>query len=102
MSETDSHETEESTEETATIEIDAAILENISRRDLIRGTAVGAAMLALGTAGVGSASAASSPQGTIPDPAEPAFLRVRGERLNLVPRQSDPSNPDGGEMWVVE
>lgn len=100
MTRTDSSESEaESDAETETVEVEKGVLERLDRRDLIRGTAATTALMVLGVGVTGSASAAS---GTIPAPSEPPFLRVRGERMNFVVLSSDPSSPDGGEMWVVD
>ena len=68
------------------------------RREVL---AAAAGMATVGAAGymTGRASAQSSPTGTFPVSSDPALLKLRADRLRLVPRSSDPSSPDNGTMW---
>jgi len=66
-----------------------------TRRALL--AAVGAAGLGARGYFVGSASAA--PTGTFPASTDDALLKLRADRLRLVPRTSDPSSPDDGTFW---
>ena len=63
---------------------------------LIRGAAVaGAGAISL-TAATGSASAA--PSGTLPVSSDDPLLKIRADRLVLVPRTSDVSSPSDGTL----
>jgi len=74
----------------------------ITRRKMLTSAATVASLGALGIYGSDVVSAQSSPTGTFPVATDPALLRLRADRVRLVPRTSDPSSPDGGTMWVVE
>ena len=67
------------------------------RRRLLAASGLAAA----GAAGYlsGRASAQSSPSGTFPASGSDPLLKIRADRVRLVPRSSDPSNPDDGELW---
>lgn len=68
-----------------------------TRREII-GKAVGiAAAGALGIYTTGNVSAA--PSGTFPVDTDDPLLKIRADRVRLVPRTTDPSTPDDGTMW---
>jgi hypothetical protein len=74
----------------------------VTRRQVI-GSAVAAAGLgALGVYGSDIVSAQSSPSGTFPVETDAPLLRLRADRIRMLPRSTDPSSPDGGTRWVVE
>lgn len=75
-------------------------LDAVSRRTLLAASGVAVA----GAAGhlSGRAAAQSTPQGTFPADSDEPLLRIRADRIQYVPRTSDPSSPDGGTTWVVE
>lgn len=70
----------------------------VTRRALI--AAVGVAGAGASGFVVGSASAA--PTGVFPESTDDPLLRLRADRIRMIPRTSDPSSPAGGTMWVVE
>jgi len=66
-----------------------------TRRKLLVGIAgIGAA----GAFATGRASAQTTPSGEIGTASNP-YLRAHINRMRLVPRTSDPSNPPDGAMW---
>lgn len=68
-----------------------------SRRSVI---AAAAGVAAAGAAGVYSTEiAAAAPSGTFPASGDDPLLKIRADRVRLVGRSSDPSNPDDGTMW---
>ena len=69
----------------------------LGRRRLLAASGLAAA----GAAGYlsGRASAQSSPSGTFPASGSDPLLKIRADRIRLVPRSSDPSSPDDGELW---
>jgi hypothetical protein len=63
-----------------------------------------ALLAALGAAGLGASgyfvgSASAAPSGTFPETTDDPLLKLRADRLRLVPRSSDPSSPDDGTLW---
>jgi len=60
-----------------------------------------AAIAGAGAVGVyvGSETAAAAPTGTFPESADDPLLKIRGDRVRLVGRTSDPSSPTDGTMW---
>ena len=70
--------------------------QSTTRRQLIRGAAVaGAGAISL-TAATGSAAAQS---GTLPVSSDDPLLKIRADRMVLVPRTSDVSSPADGTTW---
>lgn len=68
-----------------------------SRRDVLK-TAV--AIAGAGAMGYYADSVtAATPSGTFPADTEDPLLKIRADRLRLVPRTSDPSTPDDGTIW---
>lgn len=69
----------------------------LGRRRLL----VASGLAAAGAAGYlsGRASAQSSPSGTFPASGSDPLLKIRADRIRLVPRSSDPNSPDDGELW---
>lgn len=68
-----------------------------TRREVI-GKAVGiAAAGALGIYATDTVTAA--PTGTFPVDTDDPLLKIRADRVRLVPRTTDPSAPDDGTMW---
>jgi len=68
-----------------------------SRRSVLAAAAGLAGAGAAGLYSVGIASAA--PSGTFPASGDDPLLKIRADRVRLVPRTSDPSGPDDGVMW---
>lgn len=68
-----------------------------SRRSVIAAAAGIAAAGAMGVYATGRASAA--PSGTFPISGEDPLLKIRADRVRLVPRTSDPSSPADGTEW---
>jgi len=66
------------------------------RREVL---AAAAGMATVGAAGYPTGRASAAPSGTFPVGSDPPLLKLRADRVRLVPRSSDPSNPDDGEMW---
>lgn len=63
-----------------------------------------ALLTAIGIAGAGAAGhltgrASAAPTGTWPAAGDDPLLKLRADRLRLVPRTSDPSSPDDGTLW---
>jgi len=63
-----------------------------------------ALLTAIGIAGAGAAghfvgTAQAAPTGTFPAATDDPLLKLRADRLRLVPRSSDPSSPDDGTLW---
>jgi len=59
---------------------------------------------AVTAAGIGASSyfagrASAAPSGTFPATGDDPLLKLRADRLRLVPRSSDPSSPDDGTLW---
>jgi hypothetical protein len=59
---------------------------------------------AMTAAGIGATSyfagrASAAPTGTFPASTDDPLLKLRADRLRLVPRTSDPSSPDDGTLW---
>lgn len=73
------------------------LTESEYRRREMLAAAAGAATV--GAAGYMTGRASAAPSGTFPVSSDPALLKLRADRVRLVPRSSDPSNPDNGEMW---
>lgn len=71
-----------------------------SRRSVIKAAIGIAGAGAMGIYATGDVSAA--PSGTFPADTEDPLLRIRADRIQFIPRSSDPSDPDHAEMWVVE
>ena len=86
---TENQETTDSEEQSDEIEL--------GRRRLLAASGLAAA----GAAGymTGRASAQSSPSGTFPASGSDPLLKIRADRIRLVPRSSDPSSPNDGELW---
>lgn len=72
----------------------------ISRRGVIR--TGGLTVAGLAALLFASDPAAAAPTGTFPVSTSDPLLKVRADRLRLVPRTSDPSSPDDGTMWFNE
>jgi len=68
-----------------------------TRRQILAAAAGVAAAGAAGYVATGTASAA--PSGSFPASGEDPLLKIRADRVRLVPRTSDLSNPDDGTMW---
>lgn len=79
--------TEIDTEESAT--------ETITRRALLAAVGIAGA----GASGYFVGTAEAAPTGTFPASSDDPLLRLRADRLRLVPRTSDPSSPDDGTLW---
>lgn len=62
-----------------------------------------ALMAAVVAAGAGASFTAgrvsAAPTGTFPQAADDPLLKLRADRLRLVPRSTDPSSPDNGTLW---
>jgi hypothetical protein len=63
-----------------------------------------ALLTAIGIAGAGASGhftgrASAAPTGTWPEATDDPLLKLRTDRLRLVPRSSDPSSPDDGTVW---
>ena len=71
----------------------------VSRRGVLRG---GLTVAGLATLLYASDPVAAAPTGTFPEETSDPLLKVRADRLRLVPRTSDPSSPDDGTMWFNE
>jgi len=70
--------------------------QSTTRRQLIRGAAIaGAGAISLSSA---TGSAAADPAGTLPTTSDDPLLKIRADRLVLVPRTSDVSNPADGTL----
>ncbi len=75
-------------------------LEQLSRRRML---ASAAGIAAAGAAGISFAGSASAdPSGTFPTPGDDPLLKIRADRVRLVPRTSDPASPDDGTEWYNE
>ncbi len=62
-----------------------------------------AGIAAAGAAGISFAgSATADPSGEFPVPSDDPLLKIRADRVRLVPRTSDPSSPDDGTEWYNE
>lgn len=71
--------------------------DKISRRRVITSAA---AIAAAGAAGVGFAGSASAePSGTFPSTSDDPLELIRADRVRLVPRTTDPSDPSDGTEW---
>jgi len=71
--------------------------QRLSRRRVI---ASAAGLAAAGAAGVSFAgSATAEPSGTFPSTSDDALELIRADRVRLVPRTADPSNPSDGTEW---
>jgi len=75
------------------------LTESEYRRREVLAAAVGVATVGAAGYMTGRASGQNSPTGTFPVSSDPALLKLRADRLRLVPRSSDPSSPDDGTMW---
>jgi hypothetical protein len=53
----------------------------------------------LGASGFFAGRASAAPTGTFPATGDDPLLKLRADRLRLVPRTSDPSSPDDGTLW---
>ncbi len=79
---------------------DASTLQQLSRRRIL---ASAAGLGAAGVAGMSFAGSASAdPSGTFPTEGDDALELLRADRVRLVPRTSDPSDPDDGTEWYNE
>jgi len=80
---------------------DESKLTELTRRKSI---ASAAGLTAAGAAGFifASGSATADPSGTFPVPSDDPLLKIRADRVRLVPRTSDPSSPDDGTEWYNE
>lgn len=47
----------------------------------------------------GRATAQTTPSGTFPADTDDPLLKIRTDRIEHVPRSSDPSSPDDGTLW---
>jgi hypothetical protein len=66
-----------------------------TRRALLAATAAAG----LGASGHFVGSARAAPTGTWPEATDDPLLKLRADRVRLVPRSSDPSSPDDGTVW---
>jgi len=71
--------------------------EDVDRREVL-------AALGIATAGAagfygGSETARAAPSGTFPQSSDDPLKKIRANQIRLVPRSSDPSDPDNGVMW---
>jgi len=66
------------------------------RRELL---AAAAGVATVGAAGYMTGRASAAPSGTFPVSSDPALVKLRADRIRLVPRSSDPSSPSDGTMW---
>jgi hypothetical protein len=66
-----------------------------TRRALLAATAAAG----LGASGFFAGRASAAPTGTFPATGDDPLLKLRADRLRLVPRTSDPSSPDDGTLW---
>jgi len=70
--------------------------QSTTRRQLIRGAAVaGAGAISLTAA---TEPVAADPAGTLPAPSDDPLLKIRADRIVLVPRTSDVSSPSDGTL----
>jgi len=69
-----------------------------TRRALLAATAAAG----VGASGFFAGRASAAPTGTFPAATDDALLKLRADRLRLVPRTSDPSSPDNGTLWYNE
>lgn len=70
--------------------------DSTTRRNLIR-TAIGGGTAAL-LFGSATGSAAAAPAGTLPTTSDDPLLKIRADRMVLVPRTSDVSSPSDGTL----
>lgn len=77
-------------------EVESADNDEVSRRSVLASMAGIAAAGAAGYYATGSASA--DPSGSFPEQGEDPLLKIRADRVRLVPRTSDP-NPTNGTLW---
>jgi hypothetical protein len=75
--------------------------ESVSRRRVL---ASAAGLAAAGAAGfyTGAETASADPSAVYPVSGEDPLLKVRADRIQYIPRSSDPSSPAGGTTWVVD
>jgi hypothetical protein len=66
-----------------------------TRRALLAATAAAG----LGASGFFAGRASAAPTGTFPATGDDPLLKLRADRLRLIPRTSDPSSPDDGTLW---
>lgn len=72
-------------------------LEGTSRRSVLKGAAT---VAALGAAGVYSTRPVeAAPNGVFPESGSDALLKIRADRVRLVPRTTDPSSADNGTLY---
>ena len=70
--------------------------QSTTRRQLIRASAIaGAGAISLSSA---TGSAAAAPAGTLPTTSDDPLLKIRADRMVLVPRTSDVSSPSDGTL----
>lgn len=68
-----------------------------TRRKILASAAGIAAAGAWGVYATGTADAA--PSGTFPVSTDDALLKIRADRVRLIGRTSDPTDPDDGTLW---
>lgn len=68
-----------------------------SRRSVLAAAAGLAAAGAVGAAA--SETATAAPTGTFPAAGDDPLLKLRADRIRLVPRSSAPASPDDGTIW---
>ncbi|QLD84610.1 hypothetical protein HWV23_02705 [Natronomonas halophila] len=72
--------------------------DELSRRRVLAGAA---GIAAAGAAGfyAGAETVEAAPQGVFPVESDDPLEKLRADRIRLVPRTTDPSSPDAGELW---